>query len=119
MASIKIWQEIQKWAAHTPHAIAIQGSKVRMSYRELREVLQRALEINGHQQVRVVHADREGSAVIEVLASQQLGIPALLVPRTVGEDYKWNIQDDIDKLLTGDGEGLGTIWPPQVNPLQT
>lgn len=119
MATPQIWQTIQGWAERSPEVIAIEAPGIRIPYAELVDrAFARSRTLKSDERVVIVPADREGRAVVEVLAAQELGIPALLLPRDIGADYERSVRKDVVKLLTGRGSGLsvrevlgrGGIW---------
>ena len=88
MATSQVWRGIQKAAQGAPGASAIEAPGVRISYAELVDrVMDRSGSLDRSDRVTIVRADREGRAIIDVLAAQLIGLPALLLPRSAGPDY--------------------------------
>lgn len=119
MATSQIWQGIQAAAQRAPGTTAVEAPGVRISYAELVDrVRDHSYSLDRNDRVTVVRADREGRAIVEVLAAQLIGLPALLLPRGAGPDYERSVRDDVERMLDGRGVGVaadealdrGGIW---------
>ena len=97
MATPRIWESVREHARRSPHAEALRWTGGALTYGALvasaREVAREAAPGPGG--VGIVRADRAGAAVIAVLAAQEAGLPALVIPQEAGAGYVEALHRDL------------------------
>lgn len=111
MATPAIWSSIEAHADCQPQSVALHSQSGTVTYGELVAAVHGSPS-TASAPVRVVRADRDGRAVVDILAAQKSRCPALVIPSDTGSSYTARIDQDLSTFASEPGplRGAHGLW---------